>query len=433
MSGENLSTLILLGSFLVMVFLRFPIAYSVGISTVLCLLSMGQNLTVLPMQMVKGVWSFSLMAVPFFITMGVLMGSGGISDKLIALANSLVGWMRGGLAMVNIVASYFFGGISGSASADTASLGSILIPMMVDQGYDADFSTAVTITSSCEGLLVPPSHNMVIYCTTAGGISVGALFMAGYLPGALLALSLMVGSYIISVKRNYPKGDKFSFKGFLKQLGTSFWALAAILIVVVGVVGGVFTATESAAIAVIYSLIVSVFIYKGLNWKGVWHALESCIDTLAIVLILISLSGAFGYCLTNLHVPAKAAALITGVSSNPVVIALLINLILLVLGMIMDMAPIILIATPILLPVAQSIGISPIQFGIMVVLNCGIGLLTPPVGAVLFIGSAVAKRPMEKVVRATLPFYLCMLIALLLITFIPQISLWLPSVFGYAV
>ncbi len=433
MSGENLSTLILLGSFLVMVFLRFPIAYSVGISTVLCLLSMGQNLTVLPMQMVKGVWSFSLMAVPFFITMGVLMGSGGISDKLIALANSLVGWMRGGLAMVNIVASYFFGGISGSASADTASLGSILIPMMVDQGYDADFSTAVTITSSCEGLLVPPSHNMVIYCTTAGGISVGALFMAGYLPGALLALSLMVGSYIISVKRNYPKGEKFSFRGFLKQLGTSFWALAAILIVVVGVVGGVFTATESAAIAVIYSLIVSVFIYKGLNWKGVWHALESCIDTLAIVLILISLSGAFGYCLTNLHVPAKAAALITGVSSNPVVIALLINLILLVLGMIMDMAPIILIATPILLPVATSIGISPIQFGVMVVLNCGIGLLTPPVGAVLFIGSAVAKRPMEKVVKATLPFYVCMLIALLLITFIPQISLWLPSVFGYAV
>ena len=433
MSGENLSTLILLGSFLVMVFLRFPIAYSVGISTVLCLLSMGQNLTVLPMQMVKGVWSFSLMAVPFFITMGVLMGSGGISDKLIALANSLVGWMRGGLAMVNIVASYFFGGISGSASADTASLGSILIPMMVDQGYDADFSTAVTITSSCEGLLVPPSHNMVIYCTTAGGISVGALFMAGYLPGALLALSLMVGSYIISVKRNYPKGEKFSFRGFLKQLGTSFWALAAILIVVVGVVGGVFTATESAAIAVIYSLIVSVFIYKGLNWKGVWHALESCIDTLAIVLILISLSGAFGYCLTNLHVPAKAAALITGVSSNPVVIALLINVILLVLGMIMDMAPIILIATPILLPVATSIGISPIQFGIIVVLNCGIGLLTPPVGAVLFIGSAVAKRPMEKVVKATLPFYVCMLIALLLITFIPQISLWLPSVFGYAV
>ena len=430
MSGENLSTLILLGSFLLLVFLRFPIAYSVGISTVLCLLSMGQNLTVLPLQMVKGVWSFSLMAVPFFITMGVLMGTGGISDKLIALANSLVGWMRGGLAMVNIVASYFFGGISGSASADTASLGSILIPMMVDEGYDPDFSTAVTITSSCEGLLVPPSHNMVIFATSAGGVSVGALFMAGYIPGALLAIALMVGSYIISVKRNYPKGAPFSIKNFIKQIGQSIWALLAVLIVVVGVVGGVFTATESAAIAVIYSLIVSVYIYKGLNWKGVWKCLEQCIDTLAIVLILSSLSGAFGYCLTNLHVPAKAATFITSISSNRTVVILLLNLIILFLGMIMDMAPIILIATPILLPVAMEMGIHPVQFGIMMVLNCGIGLLTPPVGAVLFIGSAVAKRPMEKVVKATLPFYLCMIIALILISFIPDISLWLPKLTG---
>ena len=430
MSGESLSTLILLGSFLVMIFLRFPIAYSVGISTVLCLISMGKNLTVLPMQMVKGVWSFSLMAVPFFITMGVLMGTGGISDKLIALANSLVGWMRGGLAMVNIVASYFFGGISGSASADTASLGSILIPMMVDEGYDADFSTAVTITSSCEGLLVPPSHNMVIYATSAGGVSVGALFMAGYVPGAILAAALMIGSYIISVKRNYPKGKPFSIKNFAKQIGKSIWALLAVLIVVVGVVGGVFTATESAAIAVIYSLIVSVYIYKGLDWKGVWKSLEQCIDTLAIVLILISLSGAFGYCLTTLHVPAKAATFITTLSSNRIVIILLLNLILLVLGMIMDMAPIILIATPILLPVAMSVGLHPVQFGIMMVLNCGIGLLTPPVGAVLFIGSAVAKRPMEKVVKATMPFYLCMIVALLLISFVPSISLWLPRLTG---
>ena len=430
MSGETLSTLILLGSFLVMIFLRFPIAYSVGISTVLCLLSMGQNLTVLPLQMVKGVWSFSLMAVPFFITMGVLMGTGGISDKLIALANSLVGWMRGGLAMVNIVASYFFGRISGSASADTASLGSILIPMMVDEGYDADFSTAVTITSSCEGLLVPPSHNMVIFATSAGGVSVGALFMAGYVPGALLAIALMVGSYIISVKRNYPKGAPFSLKNFIKQIGQSIWALLAVLIVVVGVVGGVFTATESAAIAVIYSLIVSVYIYRGLNWKGVWKSLEQCIDTLAIVLILISLSGAFGYCLTNLHVPAKAATFITSISSNRIVVILMLNLIILLLGMIMDMAPIILIATPILLPVALEVGIHPVQFGIMMVLNCGIGLLTPPVGAVLFIGSAVAKRPMEKVVKATLPFYFCMLVALILISFIPEISLWLPKLTG---
>ena len=379
---------------------------------------------------VKGISSFSLMAVPFFITMGVLMGSGGISDKLIALADACVGWMTGGMAMVNIVASYFFGGISGSASADTASLGTILIPMMVEQGYDDDFSTAVTITSSCEGLLVPPSHNMVIYATSAGGISVGALFLAGYLPGALLAASLMVGSYIISKKRNYPKGAKFSIKNLLKQLSVSIWALAAIIIVVFGVVGGVFTATESAAIAVIYSLIVSVFIYKGLDWKGVWRVLEDCVNTLSIVMILIATSAVFGNCLTRLHVPDMAAQAITGLSDNPYVIALLLNLILLFLGCIMDMAPIILIATPILLPIATSIGISPIQFGIMMILNCGIGLLTPPVGAVLFIGSAVGKVKMERVVKATLPFYLCMIITLLLITFIPEISMLLPNLLG---
>ena len=382
MDAETLSTMILLGSFFIMILLRFPIAYAVGISTVLCLVSMGQSLASLPQLMVKGVWSFSLMAVPFFITMGVLMGSGGISEKLIALASSLVGWMRGGLAQVNILASWFFGGISGSAAADTASLGSILIPMMVSQGYDPDFSTAVTITSSCEGLLVPPSHNMVIYATTAGGVSVGALFMAGYVPGALLAIVLMAGAYIQSVRLNYPKGEKFSLAGFARQLGKSIWALLAVLIVVVGVVGGVFTATESAAIAVVYSLLVSVYVYKGLTWKQVWKSLGSCVETLSIVLILIAMSSAFGTCLTLLHVPAKAAAFITGISASPVIIILMLNAILLVLGMIMDMAPIILIATPILLPVATGVGLHPIQFGIMMVLNCGIGLLTPPVGSV---------------------------------------------------
>ena len=430
MDAQSFAILVLLGSFIVMILLRFPIAYAVALSSILCLLSQGLPLTTVCQQMVKGISSFSLMAVPFFITMGVLMGSGGISEKLIALANACVGWMTGGMAMVNIVASYFFGGISGSASADTASLGSILIPMMVDQGYDDDFSTAVTITSSCEGLLVPPSHNMVIYAMSAGGISVGSLFLAGYLPGALLAASLMVGSYIISKKRHYPKGDKFSLKNLVKQFAVSFWALAAIIIVVVGVVGGWFTATESAAIAVIYSLIVSVFIYKGLDWKGVWTCSESCVDTLSIVLILISTSSIFGYCLTTLHVPDLAAKAIIGLTDNPYILALLLNLILLVLGCIMDMAPIILIATPILLPIATSIGINPIQFGIMMILNCGIGLLTPPVGAVLFIGSAVGKVKMEKVVKATLPFYVCMIIVLMLITFVPGISMLLPNLFG---
>lgn len=430
MAVNSTAIAVLLVSFLVMIMLRFQIAYAVALSSLFCLMYQGLPLTSICQQMVKGINSFSMMAIPFFITMGCLMGTGGISEKLIALANACVGWMTGGMAMVNIVASYFFGGISGSAAADTASLGSILIPMMVEEGYDDDFSTAVTITSSCEGLLVPPSHNMVIYAMSAGGISIGSLFLAGYIPGAILALSLMVGSYIISKKRNYPKGEKFSIVRLLKQLGISFWALAAVVIVVFGVVGGVFTATESAAIAVIYSLIVSVYIYKGLNWKGVWKTLESCIDTLSIVLILISTSSIFGYCLTTLHVPAIAANMIVGFSSNPVVIALLIDLILLVLGCIMDMAPIILIATPILLPIATSIGIDPIQFGIMIVLNCGIGLLTPPVGAVLFIGSAVGKVKMEKVVKATLPFYVCMIVTLLLLTFIPEISMFLPNLLG---
>ena len=390
---------VLLITFFALILLRVNIAFAVGAASTLCLMYLGMPLSNVCQQMVKGLNSFSLMAVPFFITMGCLMGTGGISEKLIALANSLVGWMRGGMAMVNIVASYFFGGISGSATADTASLGNILIPMMVGQGYDDDFSTAVTITSSVEGLLVPPSHNMVIYATAAGGVSVGALFMAGYIPGALLAVSLMIGSYIISVKRNYPKGETFDIKVFLRQLSKSFWALAA------------------------------VFIYRGLDWKGVWRVLGECIDTLSIVLILCATSSIFGYCLTYLHVPDLASMAISGLTDNPIVLTLLINIILLFLGCIMDMAPIILIATPILLPLAKSIGIDPVQFGIIIVLNCGIGLLTPPVGTCLFIGSAVSKVSIERIVKAALPFYVCMIVTLLAVSFIPQVSLFLPSIF----
>ena len=430
MTQENIAILILLGTFLGMIILRFPIAYAVALSSVFCLTYLGKDLAIVCQQMVKGISSYSLMAVPFFITMGVLMGSGGISDKIVAFANACVGWMRGGLGAVNVLDSFFFGGISGSAAADTASLGSILIPMMVDQGYDPDFATGLTIASSVEGILVPPSHNMVIYATTAGGISVGSLFLAGYLPGALLAASLMVGTYIISIKRNYPKGDKFSIVNLFKQLFTSIWALGAILIVVVGVLVGWFTATESAAIAVFYSLFVSVYIYKGLDWKGVWNELSGAVETLSVVLILIATSSIFGYCLTTLHVPQKASDLLLSVTDNPIILRLLINVILLFLGMIMDMSPIILITTPILLPIAQATGMDPVTYGIMLMLNCGIGLLTPPVGSVLFIGASVAKRPIMKVVKGTLPFYLCMIVALLLITFVPDISLLLPKLLG---
>ncbi len=430
MSPQGIAIAILIGSFLAMIVLRFPIAYAVALSSIFCLSYQGLSLATVCQQMVKGISSYSLMAVPFFITMGVFMGSGGISDRLVGLANACVGWMRGGLGAVNCVDSLFFGGISGSASADTASLGSILIPMMVDQGYDVDFSTALTISSSVEGMLIPPSHNMVIYATAAGGISVGSLFLAGYLPGFLLAMCLMVGTYIIAVKNNYPKGDPFSIKNILKHLLGSVWALGAILIVVVGVVMGLFTATESAAIAVFYSLFVAVFIYKGLDWKGVWNELSGAVETLSIVLILISTSAVFGYCLTSLHVPDLAAKAILGITDNKIILAILLNVILLFLGMIMDMAPIILITTPILLPIAKTIGIDPVQYGVMLILNCGIGLLTPPVGSVLFIGAAVAKRPVMNIVKANMAFFVCMLVCLLLITFIPEISLLIPEIFG---
>ena len=429
MVNNNIAVMILLVTFFVLILLRVNIAFAVGIASGLCLMYLRIPLSNVCQQMVKGLNSFSLMAVPFFITMGGLMGGGGISERLIKLADSMVGWMRGGAAMVNILASLFFGGISGSASADTASLGNIEIPMMVNMGYDADFSTAGTITSSVEGLLIPPSHNMVIYATAAGGLSVGALFMAGYIPGVMLALSLMIGSYIISVKRHYPKGEPFKFSRFLTCMKSSIWALLSVMIVVVGVVFGVFTATESAAIAVIYSLLVGMFVYREMSLKEVWKVLGECIDTLSIVLILCGTSSIFGYCLTYLHVPDLAANAIIGCSHNPVVIALLINLILLVLGCVMDMAPIILIATPILLPVATSIGINPIQFGIIMVLNCGIGLLTPPVGTCLFISSAISHLPIEKIAKATLPFYLCMVVVLMLLTFVPAFTLLLPNLF----
>ena len=430
MSMQIIGIVTLLGSLGLMIVLRFHIVFAIGLASVLCLTVQGFSLTAICLHMVRGISSFSLMAVPLFVTMGVIMGNGGIAEKLIKLADSLVGWMRGGLAQVNVLDSFFFSGISGSAVADTASLGSILIPIMVKNGYDDDFAAAITIASSTQALIIPPSHNMVIYAAAAGGVSVGSLFLAGYLPGTLLALSLMIGCYIITVKRNYPKGSPFSIINIIKQLYYSFWALGAIMIVVVGVVFGVFTATESAAFAVIYTLFVSIFIYKGLNWKGVWRVLSDCVDTLGIVLLLIATSSVFGYCMTILQVPSIAANVILGISDNPIIIALLINLILLILGCFMDMIPIILIATPILLPIAESIGIGSIQFGIMLILNCGIGLLTPPVGTVLFVGSAISKVSIGRLVKATLPFYICMIVVLLLITFIPDISLFLPSLFS---
>ena len=422
--------ILLLTSFFIMIILGFHSSYSMMASAALTILYLGLSPTQIINTMVDSVDGFTFLAIPFFILSGDIMAQGGISDRLILLADALVGWMRGGLAMVNILASIFFGGISGSATADTASLGAILIPMMHKQGYDKEFSTAVTMTSSVQGMLIPPSHNMIIYAMAAGGISVSALFMAGIVPGVLLGIALMIYSYYLSVKRNYPKGTPFTMTNLWTALKKSIWGLGTVLIVVIGVVQGVFTATESAAIACVYALIISMLVYRELSWKQLFHVVKRSIKTLSTVLILIAASGPFGFCITYLKIPEMVVNGMLGLTDSKFLLLLLINLIILVLGTILGMASIIVIVTPILMPVLLSIGLSPIQFGAILILNCGIGLITPPVGGVLFIGSGISGVPIERLFKHTLPLIAVMLIVLLLITYIPSITLALPSMLG---
>ena len=427
MPNTTVATAMLIIMFFGFIFLRMPIAYAIGVASVITMIYLQLPLMQVVQLMVKGVFSFSLMAVPFFIVSGEIMGKGGISDKLIELSDALVGWIRGGLAMVNIVASLFFGGISGSSAADTASLGTILIPMMVKQGYDDDFSTDVTMASSVEGILIPPSHNMVIYSTVAGSVSVGRLFLAGFAPGVCLGIVLMIYSYYISVKRNYPKGTPFNVKHLLKTAGSAVWGMFTVMIVVVGVVAGIFTATESAAIAVDWSLIVSFFIYRKMNFKDFWQVLENALNTLAIVLILISTSSAFGWLLTYLKVPAMISGAILGFTTNKYLILIMMNILMLIFGTMMDMSVIILVLTPILLPIATQIGIDPVHFGVIMITNLGIGLVTPPVGSTLCIGAAISKIPLERLSKSMLPFYVCMLVVLIIVTYIPAFWMTLPN------
>ena len=427
MSVETGAVLILVVSFFAMIILRFPIAFAIGLSSILTTLYLGLPLQQIAQLMVKGVNVFTLMAVPFFILAGEIMGAGGISDKLIELSNALIGWVRGGLAMVNVIASMFFGGISGSSTADTASLGTILIPMMKDEGYDEEFATNITMTSSVQGLLIPPSHNMVMYATVAGSVSVGRLFLAGYVPGIVLGIALCIYSYYVAVKRNYPKGDPFSIKNVIRTIGSSIWGLITVLIVVFGVVAGVFTATESAAIAVLWSIFVSIVIYRKIRLRDLWHLMERSLNTLAIVLILISTSQVFGWLLTYLKMPEMIANAILGISDNRIVILLILNVLMLVLGTIMDMSAIILVATPILLPIATSVGVDPVHFGAIMILNLGIGLLTPPVGGTLFVGSAVSGVKIERLIRGLLPHLGGIIIVLPFVTYIPDAVMWLPN------
>ena len=426
-----MDALVLIGSFVVLMLLGMPVAYALGMAALLGALWIDLPLDAVMIQMASGVNKFSLLAIPCFVLAGAIMAEGGMSRRLVAFAGVLIGFVRGGLSLVNILASTFFGAISGSSVADTASIGSVLIPEMEKNGYPRPFATAVTVSGSVQAILIPPSHNAVIYSMAAGGtVSVAALFMAGVFPGLLLGLSLAVYCLYVARRENYPKGRVIPLKEALKICVDALWGLATMGIILGGILSGVFTATESASIAVLWAFFVTMFIYRDYKWKDLPKLMHRTVKTVTIVMILIGFAASFGYIMTLMQIPLKITAVFMALSSEPWVILLYINIMLLVLGTLMDMAPLILILTPILLPIMKTIGVDPVHFGMIMMVNLGIGLITPPVGAVLFVGSAVAKLKIEQVVRAMKPFFVILLFVLVLVTYVPQISLWLPRSMG---
>jgi tripartite ATP-independent transporter DctM subunit len=428
MTPNDIAAILLLGSFIIFLILRVPITFSLAISSILTTLYLRITLLSVVQRMVQGVNSFSLLAIPFFILAGEIMSQGGISRRLILFSNLLIGRLRGGLAQVNILASMFFGGISGSAVADVSSIGTILIPMMKEKGYDADYSVGITVTSACQGVIIPPSHNMIIYAMAAGGVSVGRLFLGGILPGILLGLALMIISYFIAVKRKYPKEQRYSLRESLNISKDAFLGLLTAVIIIGGVISGVFTATESAAIASVYAFVITFFVYREIPLRHFPQILYASLKTLAMVMSLIAAASAFGWLLAYLKIPAAATNALLALTDNKILLLLLINVLLLVLGTIMDMAPLILITTPILYPVVvTTLGMSPIQFGVMLILNLGIGLCTPPVGSALFVGCAIGKISIEEATKGMLPLYFMMIAVLMLITFVPQVVMFIPN------
>lgn len=421
---------LLIGGFIIMLLLRIPIALALAIASIVTGLYMGIDPAAIIQRMVSGLNSFSLLAIPFFILAGEIMNEGGISRRLINLANVVIGKIRGGLAMVNVLTSTLFGGISGSALADASSTGSVLIPMMKKQKYDTDYSVAVTVSSSVQGVLIPPSHNMIIYSTAAGGVSIGALFMGGLVPGLLLGFAIMILTYMIAVKRNYPKGEAVKKEDIPKIIREGLLGLFTVVIILGGILSGLFTATESAAIATLYAFIITFFVYRDIKLSRMGVILKRTFRTLSMILFLIAASSGFGWLLALLEVPAMVSEFLITFSPNDAVTLLMIIFIMLLLGIIMDMAPLILILTPILLPVATDIGMDPVHFGVMLMLALGIGLITPPVGSILFVGSAIGKISIERTSKALLPFYGVMIIVLLIVAFVPDLSLWLPEILG---
>ena len=422
---------VLLGSFFVLMMIGLPIAYSLGLASLIGALWIGIPLDAVMIQLASGVNKFSLLAIPFFVLAGALMSEGGMSRRLVAFAAVLIGFVRGGLSLVNILASTFFGGISGSAVADTASIGSVLIPEMEKKGYPREFSTAVTVSGSVQAILIPPSHNMVIYSMAAGGtVSIGALFMAGVVPGLLLGLTLAVLCLYTARRDNYPRGEVIPLKQALKLAGEALWGLGTMAIILGGILSGVFTANESASIAVVWSFFVTMFVYRDYKWSDLPKLVHRTVKTVTVVMILIGFAACFGYLMTLMQIPLKVTTFFTSLSSDRFLIMFLINLLLLALGMLMDMSPLILICTPILLPVVKLLGVDPVHFGMIMMVNLGIGLITPPVGTVLFVGSAVSKLSMGTIVRAMRPFFVAMAAVLLMVTYIPALSLWLPRLLG---
>ncbi|MEN4714997.1 TRAP transporter large permease [Pantoea agglomerans] len=426
-----MDALILIGSLLVLLMVGFPVAFAVGLSAFIGAWWIDLPLEAVVIQVTNGINKFSLLTIPFFILAGAIMAEGGIARRLVNFAYIFVGFIRGGLSLVNIVASTFFGAISGSSVADTASIGSVMIPQMEEKGYPRDFAAAVTASGSVQAVLTPPSHNSVIYSLATGGmVTISSLFVAGIFPGLMLGGCLMVMCLGFAHKRGYPKGERIPFRQALKIFFDAFWGLFTVVIIMGGILSGIFTASESAAIACIWAFFVTMFIYRDFKWNQLHILLFRTIKTVTIVMVLIAFAAGFGAVMTFMQLPTIITEAFTSLSDNKYVILMCINILLLVVGTLMDMAPLILILTPVLLPVATALGVDPVHFGMIMLTNLGIGLITPPVGTVLFVASAVSKQKIEQVVRAMLPFYGMLFIVLMLITYIPAISLWLPRLMG---
>ncbi|PAD15544.1 TRAP transporter large permease [Shouchella clausii] len=421
-------SLLLVGLFLFFIMAGIPIAFSLGLSSLIYLLIAGIPLTIIPQTMLSGINSFVLLAIPAFILAGNLMNAGGITTRIIDFANAVVGHIRGGLALTNVASSLGFAGISGTALSDTASIGSVMIPAMKKQGYGAGFSAAVTSISSTVGPMLPPSLPMIIIGTLAS-VSIGDLFLAGAIPGILLAIGFLVVTYIISVKRGYPKGERQPFKTVVTSFFGAFWALFMVLIILWGILGGYFTPTEAAVVCVLYALVVGGFVYRELNFKEVPGLLVSTLRSTSSILLLVGFANLFGWILVSEGVPVLIANGILSITENPILVILLIILLLLVIGMFMETIAALVILFPVLLPVATSVGMDPVHFGVVMVLTLMIGLSTPPVGVCLFVASSFAKVPIGKTVKELVPYFAIAIVVLLVVAYIPQLSLFLPSLF----